>query len=453
MNKELDKKITTFLETNRDNFIKDLQELVKIDSTRVQDDSGKPFGKGNADALDHMMKMCNGMGLECRNFDYYCMDATYGTGDEVVASLSHLDIVPIGEGWQYDPFGGQVVDGLMYGRGTSDDKGPLLASVYALHALLDADVTLKRKIRLIFGCDEECGMSDMKYYLEKSKAPDYAFSPDACFPAVHAEKTILFGKYVADIKKDTIVKEIFGGSRGNVVPESATAIVSRIGSYHNDPNIVIEDKDGMYHITATGKSAHASIPEGGVSAIMILCKYLMRTLPKGDAYKEICTTLFEAFSRTDGRGLRINCDDKPTGALTINLGVIKGDKESVECVIDIRHPVTLSAELTHKKLLTAVKGFRLEDYECSNGLYWPKDHPLIKTLQGIYRKITGNKQDPVAMGGGTYARTLPCAVAFGPGLPDGKSKGAHMPDECVDLDELMTAARIYAHSFYELCNM
>jgi succinyl-diaminopimelate desuccinylase len=400
-----------------------------------------------------MMDMCKEMGMECRNFDYYCMDATYGEGDEVIASLSHLDIVPIGEGWEHGPFDGEMDGDIIYGRGTNDDKGPLMASVYAVKALLDAGVTFNRKIRLIFGCDEECGMSDMRYYLEKCKAPDYAFSPDACFPAVHAEKTILGGAYKTKIEAETIVKKIFGGSRTNVVPESATALVTKIGTYHNDPDIVIEDKEGFYQITATGKSAHASTPEEGKSAIMILCKYLMRTLPKDDAYKEICTTLYDSFKRTNGRGLDIQCEDKPTGALTINLGTIDGDSQNLSCQFDIRHPVTLSSELTHKKLQTGLNGFELEAYKCSNGLYWPKDHPLIKTLQGVYRKVTGDKQDPVSMGGGTYARTLPCAVAFGPGFPNGKAKGAHMPDECASVDELITAARIYAHSLYELANM
>jgi succinyl-diaminopimelate desuccinylase len=381
------------------------------------------------------------------------MDATYGDGEEVIASLSHLDIVPIGEGWQHDPFGGEIEDGIIYGRGSNDDKGPLMASVYAVKALLDAGVTFKRKIRLIFGCDEESGMGDMKYYLQKSKAPDYAFSPDACFPAVHAEKTILRGTYTANIKDETIVKKISGGLRTNVVPESATALVTRIGSYHNDPNIVIEDKEGLYQITATGKSAHASTPEVGTNAIMILCKYLMRTLPKDDPYKEICTTLFDSFNQTNGRALNIQCEDKPTGALTINLGIIDGDDNNLSCQFDIRHPVTLSAELTHKKLLTALKDFKLDNYSCLDGLYWSKDHPLIKTLQGIYKKITGDKQDPVSMGGGTYARTLPCAVAFGPSLPNSKSKNAHMPDECADIEELLTGARIYAHSLYELAYM
>lgn len=453
MNKQLDEKIINYLKANRENFISDLRGLVNIDSTFADDKSNKPYGQGNADALDYMMNKCTDAGLECRNIDYYCMDATIGEGKEVAASLSHLDIVPVGEGWLHTPLGGEVIGSLMYGRGTLDDKGPLMASLYAVSALIAADAKLNRKVRLIFGCDEERGMSDLHYYLKKCKAPDYAFSPDASFPAVYAEKTVINGKYKTNIKDETIVKKIFGGTRSNVVPESATAIVSRIGTFSNDPDIVIKDKDGMYEITAAGMSAHASTPEKGRSAFMILFRYLMRTLPSGDAYKKITEQLYNSFNFTNGTRLKIDCSDEPTGPLTINLGVIKGDKNSFECIIDIRHPITLSHDLTYKKLLYALSGFKFAEYKCSVGLFLPKNHTLIKILQNVYAEVTGDKTEPKSMGGGTYARTLPCAAAFGPVFPDSKSRGAHMADECADIDELLSAARIYAHCLYELSNM
>ncbi|MCK5129254.1 MAG: Sapep family Mn(2+)-dependent dipeptidase [Clostridiales bacterium] len=453
MNYELDNIITDFLANNRENFIKDLQKLIRIDSTFADDKSGKPYGAGNAKAIDFMMDLCKDAGLECRNIDYYCMDATHGEGKEVIASLSHLDIVPVGDGWIHNPLGGEVEGDIIYGRGVNDDKGPLLASLYALKALLSNNTNFNRKIRLIFGCDEERGMSDMKYYLEKCQAPDYAFSPDAYFPTVHAEKTIIGGTYKTNIKKPSIVQQIFGGTTRNVVPSSATAIVSRIGSFHNDPNIVVEDKDGMYKITATGLPAHASTPEQGKNALVILFKYLKRVLPKGDPYKLIAEKFFSAFQFTDGSKLKIDCYDKATGALTINLGVVQGNKDAFEAVFDCRHPVTLDDELTHKKLTNAIKGFKLANCEVSKGLYWPTDHPLIKTLQNVYKDITGDKTLPKTMGGGTYARALPCAVAFGPVFPDSKPKGAHMAEENASIDELLKAARIYAHSFYELANM
>ncbi len=453
MNEELDKKITEYLERNRQQFVSDLQGLLKYNSVLSDDDPSKPYGSENAKALDYMMALCQDAGLSCKNIDYYAMDATYGDSDDTVASLSHLDIVPVGSDWEHDPLAGEVEGDIIYGRGALDDKGPSIASLYALKALIDSGVDLNRKIRLIFGCDEESGMSDMTYYLTKRAAPEYAFSPDAYFPSIFAEKSVLAGKYVSDIEGETIVKKIEGGTRSNVVPDLAKAYVTSIGAHSNDPNIIIEGQDEMYVIMAKGISAHASTPEEGDNAIVILLKYLSKILPEQDSYKNVCRTVYHSFKQSDGSGLGLKCSDHPTGPLTLNLGIIKGDDKGIQINFDIRNPVTLSASLTHKKLETALSGFELKSYHCSEGLYVEKEHPLIKTLQKIYKEITGDKSESFAIGGGTYARTLPCAVAFGPAFKDGKSKGAHMHDECASITELINAARIYAHSFYELANL
>ena len=453
MDKELDKKITRFLEENKEAFIADLRGLLKYDSVSRKSEGGKPFGTENAKALDYMMELCKKAGLHCENIDYYAMDATLGDGGECVASLSHLDIVPVGGGWEHEPLAGEMDGDIIYGRGTIDDKGPSIAALYSVKALIAAGVPLKRKVRLIFGCDEETGMSDMKYYITKREAPEYAFSPDAYFPSIHAEKSVIVGKYTAQISGSTILESIEGGTRSNVVPDKAKAYITSLGPYHCDPNIVIEDCGGKYEIRSRGISAHASTPEEGENAIVTLVRYLSRILPENDAYKPVMRRIYRAFELADGSGMGVECSDKPTGSLTLNLGVIAGDSKKIDITFDIRNPVTYSSELTHKKLETALHGFELIDYTCSEGLYLEKDHPLIKTLQHIYKEITGDKSETFSIGGGTYARTLPCAVAFGPSFKHGASKGAHMHDECASLTELLNAARIYAHAFYELANL
>ncbi len=454
MDKQLDKKITEFLEKNKENFIQDLRGLLKFNSVKLDAEAGKPFGSETAKAMDYMMQLCEDAGLSCENIDYYAMDATLGEGKECVASLSHLDIVPIGGDWEHDPFAGELEGDIIYGRGTTDDKGPSIAALYAVKALIDAKVPLKKhSIRLIFGCDEESGMSDMKHYLAKREAPKYAFSPDAYFPTIHAEKSVLAGQYSAEISGKTILKSIKGGTRSNVVPDSATAHISSLGPYHCDPNIVIEDCNGLYAVKAKGISAHASTPEEGENAIINLVKFLSRILPEDDAYKSVLKKVYRSFEMNDGSGMGVNCSDKPTGPLTLNLGIIEGDSSELSVKFDIRHPVTYSSEITHKKLKNAIDGFQLVDYACSEGLYLEKDHPLIKTLQHIYKDITGDKAETFSIGGGTYARTLPCAVAFGPAFKGGKSKGVHMHDECASITELLNSSRIYAHALYELANL
>lgn len=453
MDKQLDVKIEKYLNDNKEQFIKDLRGLLKFDSVSRKGEDGKPYGGETAKALDYMMELCSDAGLTCRNIDYYAMDATMGEHEESVASLSHLDIVPAGGDWEHEPFEGEIDGDLIFGRGTIDDKGPSIAALYAVKALMAAGVDIKRSIRLIFGCDEETGMSDMEHYLEKCDPPEYAFSPDAYFPSIHAEKSVISGKYRSSIGGSTIVKKIEGGTRSNVVPDCAKACITSLGPYHNDPNIVIEDHGGVYEVRAKGTSAHASTPEEGDNAIITLIKYLSRILPSDDAFKAPLRMLYRSFEPTDGSGLDIDCSDKPTGALTLNLGTIKSDGENIEIEFDIRNPVTLSSEITHRKLETAMEGFDLEKYSCSEGLYLEKDHPLIEALQSIYKEISGDKSETFAIGGGTYARTLPCAVAFGPSFKDGKSKGMHMHDECASITELLTAARIYAHALYEMANL
>ena len=453
MDKELDKKIVEYLKKNEADFIADLRGLLKYDSVSHKGEGGKPFGTENAKALDYMMDLCAKAGLRCENIDYYAMDATLGEGEECVASLSHLDIVPVGSDWEHDPLAGEIEDGIIFGRGAIDDKGPSIAALYAVKALIGSGVSMKRRVRLIFGCNEETGMSDMVYYLTKRKAPEYAFSPDAYFPSIHAEKSVINGKYTAEISGNTILKTIEGGTRSNVVPDSAKAYITSLGPYHCDPNIVIEDCGGKYEVKARGISAHASTPEEGDNAIVTLVRYLSRILPEKDPYKPVLRRIYRAFESNVGSGMGVECSDRPTGPLTLNLGIIKGGPKKIEITFDIRNPVTLSSELTHKKLETALDGFLLAEYHCSEGLYLEKNHPLIETLQNIYKEITGDRSETFSIGGGTYARTLPCAAAFGPAFHGGKSKGAHMHDECASIEELIGGARIYAHALYELANL
>lgn len=456
MDKSLDRKIEEYLLNNKEQFIDDIRAVLKYESVKLPPVQDKPFGQPIADALDTMLSLCEREGLKTTNIDYYCGEAVYGDGDEIVALLTHLDIVPLGEGWTHDPLAGEVVGNLMYGRGTSDDKGPGIAALYAVAALKHLGLTTKRKIKLIFGCDEETGMGDIPYYLSKMPAPDYAFSPDASFPSIHAEKTILGATITTQIT-GSMIQSIVGGTRRNVVMPSCIAKIKGLTeeSIEVADDIVTSYAGDILTISVKGISAHASTPETGKSAFYRMLCVLKDALPKTDAAYDKISKMATAMNMNHtGAGLNIDCEDDVTGPLTFNLGVVSVEDECIITAMDIRHPVTLNEKETIAVLIDGLSiiGWNIENIEVSKGLYLPLDHPLIKVLQDVYKDVTGLNTKPLTMGGGTYARTLPCAVAYGPGFPD-DAHTAHMADEHVNIDNLLVAARIYAHAILRLGNM
>lgn len=450
MNKQLDEKITKYLQANRESFIKDLQKLLSFDSVKAEAVDNKPFGEEAAKAIDYMQSLCDDIGLKTTNYDYYCMDASYGQGSEVVGALCHLDIVPAGEGWDYPPFEGKMEGSIIYGRGVCDDKGPAIAIFYALKSLIDAGVKMDKTIKLIFGSDEETGMSDMKYYLTKTKAPDFAFSPDADFPVIYAEKHVMGGEYQGKIIGSTNLISIVGGTATNAVPNKAIAKIKTETCPKSAEKISYSQEEGVLTITAKGIASHASLPDEGDNAIVTLLDALYEILPDDDGAKQLIKNLYDAMAKSNGSGMKIQCRDEVTGELTLNLGVIDYKDSALCAFFDIRHPVTLEYTKTQAMLTHAIDAFTLVKSYCSEGIHRPKDGLLVSTLQRLYKEITGDSTEPVAIGGGTYARCLPNAVAFGPKFPDGNVGGAHTINEYADIDELMKAARIYAHCLYSL---
>lgn len=78
------------------------------------------------------------MGFQTRDVDGHCGWCEYGEGEEMVAVLCHLDVVPAGDGWHYPPYDCTWAEGRIYGRGVIDDKGPAAAALYALKAVRDS---------------------------------------------------------------------------------------------------------------------------------------------------------------------------------------------------------------------------------------------------------------------------------------------------------------------------
>lgn len=452
MDRQLDAKITAFLEANRDKMFAEIDSLLRIESVTGEPVKGAPYGSKINEALDTILGICAAHGLKTRNIDGMVGEAVWGEGEQSLGILAHVDVVPVGDSWTKPPLKLTVQDGMMYGRGVMDDKGPAVASLWALLAALDAGAKLNKRIVFIFGGDEESGMSCVKRYLKTETPPDMAFSPDGGFPAIFCEKTLCHGTLSAPMPKGSVLKAINGGTRTNVVPGTATALLGTkpVGPMP-DGLTSAETKDGWV-IKAIGTAAHASMPEKGDNAIVKLLDALITLLPHGDPALPAVNALFDCCAATDGSGFGIACADEVSGALTFNLGIIGIAEDTLIAQFDIRHPVYADANenlLERLPKAASAAGLEASGIAVSQGFCQPKDHMLVKTLMNIYNEINESHDEPLAIGGGTYARLLPCAVAYGM-MFEGDPETAHMADERIGVESFMKATRIYANAIAEL---
>ena len=439
-------------------MIETLQRWIRVPSVRAEKCApNAPFGAQVRRALDTAMADIRRLGMEPRDIDGYCCDAEIGAGEETVAVLAHLDVVPEGDGWEHDPYGGEIIDGRLIGRGTSDDKGPGVAALFAMKAILDAGIPLKRKCRLILGCDEECGMQDLEYYEEKIGLPAMGFSPDANFPLINTEKGIMQMKLDAPLADERLMS-IACGTRANVVPGTAVAVLAGDWREQAADAFDVEDEDcaietelvgGNTKVVVTGVPAHASTPEKGKNAAKMLLSVL-RKLGIGGASVAL---LDEACAEgSAGEAMGIAGCDAVSGPLTLNLGLLSAGEGALSVTFDCRYPVffddrTISSTVA-KRLAPA--GFVLEPGHASHPHHVPESSELVQKLMAVYNGITGENAKPFAIGGGTYARHLKEGVAYGMLFP-GDLELEHQANESIDLANFAKAARIYAYAIVALC--
>ncbi len=458
------------IEDYQEEMIETLKELITIPSVKGKPGkAGEPFGTEISRALNYVLDWGRINGFKTKNLSGYAGHIEFGEGEETVGVLVHLDVVPAGEGWIHPPFSGEVEEGRIYGRGAVDDKGPAIAAMYALKALKEEGIKPSKKIRIIFGCDEESGWECMEHYFQHEKKPEYGFTPDANFPLINCEKGHLSLIIEGDFSPGEYqckLEYIKGGSRRNIVPEWAEA-----GIYFSDrtslqkfkkkiadrnrENIVIceEENENRIVIQAKGVPAHASLPEQGDNAITRLAQ-ILSLLNCSDGVWNVVRFIQDCFGRkTNGEGLGIDCQDEISGELTINLGVIQVEKDWTRMEIDIRYPLCTDGKFIQKKFEQKLGDYGLKIAEIKNLAphYLAEDNWLIKVLLNAYRKETGDLTPSLAIGGRTYAVTLGNAVAFGPNFP-GRLETAHQKNENFSIQDLISCTRIYARALHELTN-
>ena len=437
-----------------------LQENLRIPSVEGTPADGAPYGVEIKRSLDHVLASAEKLGFRTCNVDGQLGWAEYGDGEEMVAVLGHLDVVPAGDGWSFDPWGGEIKDGRIWGRGTMDDKGPSIAALFALAALRDSGLPLKRRIRLLFGCNEETGAQDLKYYLAHGgEIPVMGFTPDAEYPVINGEKGIINVTYAHSYKQTGELKllSIQGGTAANVTPAFARAkigcgpeLAQRIAKLYT-PNLRFIRKDYGVLVEAFGVSAHGSTPEQGENAIGRLVLAL-DTLPFEGEIQQIIHFLAEKLGmETNGKSAGIYLHDDVSGELTLNWGTLNADEEKLSMVINYRFPVTKEYNDCAPALdaLFAEAGFTKEKEAFKNKLYMSADCDLVKILLKVYKDYTGIDGTPKSIGGGTYAKSLPNILAFGPIFP-GDEVREHKPDEFIEIPKLMKNTQMIASAMYEM---
>lgn len=458
------------VDKRKDDLMSDLFSLLRINSERDDSkvDAEHPFGPGPVKALHHFLEMAERDGYKTKNVDNYAGQFEYGDGEEVLGIFAHLDVVPAGSGWDTDPYEPVIKDGMLYARGSSDDKGPTMACYYAVKIIKELGLPVSKKIRFIVGTDEESGWQDMEYYFEHcgEKLPDFGFSPDAEFPIINGEKGNItqFLHFEGSNGGDFTLHRFNGGLRDNMVPESATAFISgptslielqeKLDAFVAENPIqasVEQEKDG-FTITVIGKSAHGMSPFAGINGATYLANFLNQ-FAFGGAAQDYLTIAGQTIHLDHyAKNLGLAYTDDIMGELTMNAGIFVFDESSSDNTIalNFRYPKgtdspTLKAGLEKLEGPTKVT---LSQHEHIPH-YVPVDDPLVKTLLDVYEKQTGLKGHEQVIGGGTFGRLLERGVAYGAMFP-GYENTMHQANEHTNVEDLYRAAAIYAEAIYEL---
>lgn len=431
-----------------DEMLENLGRLVQYNSVREDPLPGKPFGETPAAVLKEALEISKGLGFRVKNLDNYCGYAEIGEGKDIIGIAGHLDIVPAGEDWHYDPFKLTRVEDTVYGRGTTDDKGPMIECLYAAKLLRDNGIALNKRIRLIFGCNEETGSLCMAHYNEVEEPLTLGFTPDGNFPCIYGEKGHM---NMMAYSKNTRILSMNGGFVSNAVcnrcktilPKGSIGISALNAALKATPLTsfeVSETEEGIV-IEAVGTAAHASTPLLGVNAAGCTMAALASA-----GFEDDFVEFYNSHIGTacDGSGCGLKFEDA-WGNLTFNNGIVKTENGVISCTIDIRVPVTVTEEMLReasKPYLENEQG-RMEILGVGSPLFYPRESALVEALYSAYKEVTGDTEhEPEVIGGGTYAKSLKGIIAFGPEMP-GVDYRIHNADEYMTVPGMIENTMIY----------
>jgi succinyl-diaminopimelate desuccinylase len=466
MNRTLDSIVKSYSER----LVDCVCESIRIPSVYSCGDTEHPYGNGIEEAAKHARLHARKLGFRTAKIGGHVSWAEFGDSDETIAVMGHLDVVQPGNGWDFDPYSGEVKNGYILGRGSQDDKGPLFASLFALRTVADLDVPLKRKVRIIFGTDEETGkMRDVEAYLCHEEVPIMAFTPDGEFPIVNTEKGVLKFKAYKEFQKnfpsEIHLLEIHGGESLGSVPAHASATligdsaqisiacekIKNMASARSW-NVTCEIGAETMSISVSGKAAHATLPELGQNAIGQLLILLSVTEISGEEGEYIRFLANSIGTDTSGTILNISTSHPHSGSLTLNLALVSGGTNGITIQVGVYVPAnTLPFDAVRNTLKEAFSSHSasIEIIAEAPPLFFPEDHILIKKLKAGYFNATGEDPKLISMCGGTYSKKMPNMVPFGAAFSEDEDR-SHAANERIMISNLIKGARIMAYAILEM---
>lgn len=497
-----------FLKINKEEMISSLQELLKCKSAqteavRTADGEIYPFGEGVQKAFETFLQIAEKLGFSTYNADNYGGHVDFtGSGKpvlnengeiisyekpKVLAILGHLDVVPAGSGWDFEPYGAEVKDGRIYGRGTTDDKGPMISCLYVMKALKDAGFKPQNTIRLIIGLDEETDWKGMDYYFSKVEKPDFGFTPDGDFPVINGEMGILIFELARKFSKTQLkgleLRSLAGGNAANSVAENCRAVVryqnaqkaqgdknaqnsaaasyekikEEISAFREETGYKLHSR-GMgksLEITAEGVSAHGAKPSAGLNAISVMMAFLGRLNFVNEDHNDFIDFYNKYIGFClDGEKLGINFSDEPSGKLVFNVGMAEMNDKAGKLTINVRYPVTADSDAVYAGMMPMLEKYGIGVLKLKDRMpiYMDKENPMIAMLTEIYRKHSGDeKSEPLVIGGGTYARAAKNIVAYGAQFPSDEDL-MHQKNESLSIERFEQMTKIYAEAVYKLAS-
>ena len=460
--------IEAYFEDKQQTLVDAVCRLVAIDSVEGEPAPGAPFGPGPAAALDEALKLVEEWGLSATNHEGYVGTADLNDQEDALHILGHLDVVAPGEGWTVTaPYSPKVVGDMIYGRGTDDDKGPLVASLLAMKAVKDLGIPLTKNCRCILGTNEESGSGDIAWYFARHPFAPATFSPDSGFPVVNTEKGGLKPLFTASWPEQQQLPRLawlHGGIRINVLPGDASAAIEGLSIDDVHPfarditartgiKFTLAVEDGLTVIHSKGTGSHAAWPEGGNNAVTGLIA-LLCALPLAEGpCKDSLHALNALMPHGDyyGKALGIAQEEPIAGKLTLAFTLLEVTATGLEGRFDSRVPLCATEEncLNVAKAAFESKGFTFKGGQHAPH-HTPADSDFVQTLLKRYTQYTGLKGECLSTGGGTYVHEIPGGVAFGCTLP-GFDTRLHGADERVRISDLMVSAKLFAHIIIDLC--
>lgn len=462
--------IEQYIDAHTEEMVEDIFTLCRINSERAPYEEGMPYGKGAATALAAALAMAEKYGFAINNYDNYVGTADMNDKEKQLDILAHLDVVPAGEGWKVtEPFEPILKDGMLYGRGTADDKGPAVAALYAMRAVKELGIPLTKNVRLILGTDEECGSSDIEHYYSVEKEAPMTFSPDADFPVTNVEKGRLEGHFTGSFVPSAALPRLVSidtGIKANVVPGKANGVVEGFDvetlnaaaaqtEKETGVKFSFEMEDGLTKVTAIGEGAHAAFLHGGNNALTGLLTFFKNLSFAECEQITMVRGLLALMPHKDTRGtaMGIDMEDEISGELTIAFSMLKVTDSTLEGVFDSRCPVCANKEnvlyVVRDKM--AAIGIKLENQDMTKPHHVDGNSHFVQTLLRVYEDYTGLEGKCQYTGGGTYVHDLEHGVAFGAALP-GTDNRMHGADEVAVLAELVVSAKIFAQVIVDLCS-